>query len=677
MAYPTITERYGSLSATGLAEEVTFGTPVTATTFLPMTGNTMESDPGWFSPTLMHGTRDKQVFNLYGEQQNIGSLDGALFPSNAIQLLVAAIGTDAVTGTVSPYCADEETEILTADGWKTLHQLNAGDEVLTYNHQTGMSEWQPVLEVCVFPAEQRELIRMKGRGHSSLTTPNHRWPVLRRWHMHEGYGPGAYGERRDWATTETLKVGDRIPIAAYCADLPGEAKYTDAFVELMAWFWTEGHIRPSGAVTLVQSMKNADNVERIHSVLRQLFGEPVERIGHDDFDRGRRGLTRKPDAIPRWRWYMDDDKVRWQLNVIAGDLLTFHAPGKVVDRQFLRSLTQAQLDLFIDISMRADNCGPTRLGQRKREMAEAFQFAAILAGHATSLLPRDYKRDGARMWHVTMRRNHRHIAPVNAARGKYSFSIDRVTHDGLVWCPRTPNQTWYARRDGTCYFTGNTHTISQANVLKSLTVEKDLGDYQSLQFAGARVNKLSVKAPVGNSPVSVTADMMAQSVAILTSPTAVSITNELPFVFAEASLTLYTHARAEVTNVQLDIDNGVKATWTYSGNHGPSFLTPVSLHVSGTIDVVWSSLNDSTYGDFSTMQNGTLGALSLAFTHPGMGGYSVTLNCPQVALSKVTSDIKFEDIILSSLAFEASKPLTGGSQYSIQAVVLNGASAGY
>ena len=325
MAYPSITERYGSLSATGLAIESAFGTPITATSFQPMTGNTMESEPGWFSPTLMHGLRDKQVFNLYGEQTNVGSLEGVLMPTNAIQLLVAAIGTDAVTGTGAPY----------------------------------------------------------------------------------------------------------------------------------------------------------------------------------------------------------------------------------------------------------------------------------------------------------------------------------------------------------------THTLSQANTLKSLTVEKDLGNFQSLQFAGARVNKLSIKAPVGNEPVMVSADMMAQSAAILGSPTAVTITNELPFVFSEASLTLMTHARADVTSVNLDIDNGIKATYTYSGQHGPSFLTPVSLHVSGTIDVVWSSLNDSTYGDYSTMQAGTLGALSLGFTHPGGGGFSVTLNCPQVALSKYANDVKFDDVVMSSLTFEASRPLSGGSQYSIQGVVLNGASAAY
>lgn len=325
MPYPTVVERPGSLSATGLAKEVSFGVPVAATQFLPMTDNTMEVDPGWFSPPVMQGVRDKQIYNMYGEAKFSGSVTGPLFPSNAIELLVASIGTDAVTGTVSPY----------------------------------------------------------------------------------------------------------------------------------------------------------------------------------------------------------------------------------------------------------------------------------------------------------------------------------------------------------------THTISQSNTLPSLTVEKNLGGYQSLQFAGCRVNKTSIKCATGNQPVEISTDLMGQSVAILSSPTAVTVINEIPFVFAEASVTLGGNARADVTSVHLDIENGVKDTWTFSGNHGPSFLTPVTVHVTGTIDVVWSSLNAATYGDFNTMQNGTLGTLSVAFTHPGASGFSVTLSCPQVALSKFGSTVKLEDVVMSSFTFEASRPLTGGSQYTIQAVVLNGQSTGY
>src|ERR1700728_5403720 len=100
LAYPTgITERPGSLSDTGFAVETAgFGVAETATTFLPMMSNGMEYDPGWLSPTLMMGMRDKQVYNLQGEAKNIGSVEGPMYPSNAVPLIVAAIGTDAVTG---------------------------------------------------------------------------------------------------------------------------------------------------------------------------------------------------------------------------------------------------------------------------------------------------------------------------------------------------------------------------------------------------------------------------------------------------------------------------------------------------------------------------------------------------------------------------------------------------
>lgn len=218
-----------------------------------------------------------------------------------------------------------------------------------------------------------------------------------------------------------------------------------------------------------------------------------------------------------------------------------------------------------------------------------------------------------------------------------------------------------------------THTLSQANTLPSLTVEKNIGGYQSLTFAGCRVGKLSIKAPVGSEPVSMTADLTGQSVAVTTTPTAVSLVNEMPFSFAEASLSLGGNARADVTNVTIEIDNGLKETYTYSGNHGPSFITPVTLKCSGTFDVVWSSLNASVYGDFTTMINETLGALSVAFSHAG--GNSVTFSFPQVALAKVAPDIKMEDVVMSTIAWEASRAVTPG--YTMQAVVVNGASVTY
>lgn len=399
MAYPTITERYGSLSATGLAKETTFGTPVAATTFLPMAGNTMEEDIGWFAPHLMQGVRDYQVYNLQGEAHYTGAIDGPLFPSNAMALLVASIGQDAAPGQGVVGTAGSGSTTLAGS-------VSAGASSITVASATGFSTNQ-IVQIDV---------------NSGTTT-----------------------------TSECRKI------------------------------------------------------------------------------------------------------------TVSGTTFTLDQP-----------LTYAH------------NSGVAVIGV---------------------------------------------VAPF-------------------------------------------THTISQQNTLPSLTVEKNLGSFQSLQFAGCRVNKFDLKAPVGNEAVNLTADIMGQSVTTLSSPTAISVTNELPFVFSEASVSVFGTARTDASNVNISIENGLKETYTYSGNHGPSFLTPVTLHVSGSFDVVWSSLTDSTYGDWTKIHNQTLGALTFSLTHPASGG-TITISLPQVVLSKFANDLKMEDVIMSSLSFEASRPLTGASQYTVQATVVN------
>ena len=400
MAYPTITERYGSLSATGIAKEVTFGTPVAATAWLPMTGNTMETDPGWFSPEVMEATRDLHVYNLYGQAHYTGAIDGPFFPDNAAELLTASVGMDA----------------------------------------------QP------------------------------------------GYGvTGATG-----SGTTTLAAGSAANATALT--LTANASFTNGQV-------IQVDVNNTATPTTAECVK-----------------------------------------------------------IVSGG------------------------------------------GTTSIVVTPALTYA-----HSTS-------------------------APVKGVVAPY------------------------------------THTFIQTNGLASLTVEKNLGGFQSLQFAGCKVGKLSIKAPATSEAVSVTYDVTGQSAAILTSPTAVSILADVPFVFAEATLTLFSNARNDVSSVQIDIDNGLKETYTYSGQHGPSFITPVTVTASGTIAVVWSSLNSGTYGDYSSMVNGTLGSLAWTCTHP-VNNESITITLPQVVLSKYGNDVKMTDVIMSNLTFEATKSLSAG--YTIQATLVN------
>jgi hypothetical protein len=359
------------------------------------------------------------------------------------------------------FCADEETEILTDHGWRGYRDVRERDTVLTLNHETGLSEWQPVAAVSVFPALSREMLSIESRSHSSLTTLNHRWAVERP-HYRHGRGSGA-GTRKDvagfdrvFATSETLQWEDRIPIAADCADLPEQPKYTDALVEAVAWFWTEGHIQkadgitPGRNVTICQSTAATGNCDRIRSALTRAFG-----LDNGPFPR----MGRHPDPTPRWRESARPARrlTEFFLNAAAGSIVQEHAPGRVPSHAFLLSLTKAQLALFIETSMLADNSGAHSLAQKDPAAAEAFQFACILAGHATSLKPnvtvsqdrggRDYQMQNVRI------RSQRNFRPLKGKPGH--GKPQRVTYSGEVWCPTTANGTWLARRRGSVYFTGN------------------------------------------------------------------------------------------------------------------------------------------------------------------------------------------------------------------------------
>src|SRR5579859_108109 len=291
----TVVERYGSLSATGVAKETTFGTPVAASVFVPMTGNNLELDPGLFSPKVMFGQRDVNTFPLYGQYKNAGSLNFPLFPTQGINLLAGAIGADAAAG-------------------------------------NGVT----------------------GTGSASPNTLN--------------------GATIAGATTVTLTSA-----TGYTAN---------AFIQV--------DVNASGPTTTAE-------VRKIVSV----------------------------------------------------------------------STNTLTLD------------------------------TALTYAHA------------------------------NGAATK------------VVTAPFT-------------------HTITQATTLPSFTVEKNLGNFESLQFAGARINKFDMQVQNGNSEVACAVDLMAKSSAVLATPTAITVVNELPYVFAECTTSFNSQTISQTTNAEVTIENGLKDTFTFN-----------------------------------------------------------------------------------------------------------------
>ncbi|MFY7064259.1 N-acetylmuramoyl-L-alanine amidase [Nocardiopsis changdeensis] len=331
------------------------------------------------------------------------------------------------------YCVDEDTQILTEDGWRPFDAIAPGDLVLTLDHTTGLSRWQPLLAVNVFPAVPRELLLMEGRGHSSLSTPGHRWPVERRTgRPGRDPRPGS-GFAPAWTTSGELTVRDRIRTAAPCADLPGRAKWSDALVELVAWAWS---VPGPGTVVRRPLRRGTEDAARVRALLHGLFGAAAA------------GAPERPDAVAWWEEHTSAEAV-FRLSAGAEGALAEQMPGGVPSHGFLRSLTRAQLDLFLRVVMASAGRDDRFLDRPDEAGAEAFRFAAVLAGRTASV--RGVPLGG---WRVELSAEQTFSPRAVAARTD-GFTVERVRHTGRIWCPTTPDGTWLARRAGTAYFTGN------------------------------------------------------------------------------------------------------------------------------------------------------------------------------------------------------------------------------
>jgi hypothetical protein len=377
------------------------------------------------------------------------------------------------------YCVDEETEILTQNGWLKHNELKEGDIALTLNHNTGLSEWQPVEKINRFYQENTESVLIDGHKHSSLTTLNHKWPVLSRVMI-----KGKYTRIREWATSEELK-SKHILIGGAKHKHQNRKVWSDAFVELVAWFWTEGEIGNKGinrtpTTIISQSItSNPENVDRITKVLTELYGKPVS--GNLSTGSRWKGIKR-----PRWRKCQRNgrDEVTFRLNIIASADLLKVAPNKIVTREFILQLTESQLELFINISNKGDGHyskieeGTLIVSQKNPLALDALELAAILVGYRTS---RHKKPSITR----TKTQGTYYMDQLYISRKPYIWldtSIPRkVLHTGLVWCPTTSNSSWLARRKGYVYYTGNSNDPAKlATVFVGKVMEVEFNETEDL-----------------------------------------------------------------------------------------------------------------------------------------------------------------------------------------------------
>lgn len=353
--------------------------------------------------------------------------------------------TPAKIWIVAP-CVDEKTEALTKRGWLKYNELKDGDNILTLN-KDGKAEWQKCLGVGIYNRKGL-MISRKTRGHDSLTTVNHKWLV--------GYttsNTGGKPRTLGYRFTKKFKNNEYILGATDVLNLPKKKSISDSLVELVGWYWTEGSDNGNG---INISQNRGIKADRIRNALTKLWGSPQDKGNHI-----------KPD-YPAWtdwkKQYKDEnnDNGVFYINSIGSKIIRDIAPDKVISNDFINLLTKEQLELLLEVSIMADGHKRERITennvkhvervifQKRKDRLEQLQIVSQLAGYESTLL---FSKKG-NIWILSIFSRNKHWLGQGDKRKE-------VYYDGVVWCPRTPNATWLARRNGTVYFTGNSYELTQ------------------------------------------------------------------------------------------------------------------------------------------------------------------------------------------------------------------------
>lgn len=326
------------------------------------------------------------------------------------------------------YCADPSTEVLSRRGWLTYDQLQVGDLVYSVNVETGKAQWSPVREVFA-KRYTGEMVSIEGRSFSALVTSNHRWAVTNKGRT--ARGDDSLVVKR----THSLARHDQIPLIRF-----SESQGTDDdhdFAALVGWVVTDGTYQKPGngqRVIINQSVTaNPEKVAQIKGILERLggaFGFMVQ---------GSQGHFRFSGDLAR--------RVRAA------------APDKKLTLDYIESLTHKARGALYEALIDGDGTrsgGREEFGSNSAEQAGIFAALCARLGVATTTAVRNLSASEINGRQVSATTMHY----VTARKSRYTKLADcrttAVQYDDIVWCPVTDTGTWYARRNGRTYFTGNT-----------------------------------------------------------------------------------------------------------------------------------------------------------------------------------------------------------------------------
>jgi radical SAM protein with 4Fe4S-binding SPASM domain len=346
---------------------------------------------------------------------------------------------NGLSGCVNRKCFDEETEILTRDGWKAFDEASLEDEVATLDQKTHELEWQQPTDKQAYVYDG-EMLEFSSKAYDLKVTPDHSMYVS----PHEEYGFQREEAERtadrsaaarfktdaswDAERRETYEI-DTVTADYQCGDalLNVESVEMDDWLEFLGWFISEG------------SCGIYDDVHKI--TIRQQDGGALDRIY---------GVCERMGFNPK---RYDDTSIQLCSKQLVNELSPLGKAHEKYVPQYVKELPPEQIEIFLNSLWEGDGHkgnGGDKYYTTSKQLADDVQELLLKLGD-TGRLYTDKREGPDGNWKT------RHIVSwiTHSCDPHLTGDVDRVDYNGMVYDFTVPNHTLFVRRNGKPVWTGN------------------------------------------------------------------------------------------------------------------------------------------------------------------------------------------------------------------------------
>lgn len=334
--------------------------------------------------------------------------------------------TDLILGATSSNhgCFDEETELLTSDGWKFIKDCDEQTVFATINPETHNVEYQ--LPIKIYKENYKgKMLEYENKGVSFKTTPNHRF-------VYKGSNSNI------WNIDELPDFREIDMLCAGFNDLLYSDELTDEEVKLIAWCLTDAHRNKYGCWRFFQSEPNN---ERLEDLLNH-FGFKFNKSNVGDVN----GVNK--DGKGRKTAYTYDLNKEDSLKI--DELCDSHVqiPESIFD------LDKRQFDIFLKEVVFCDGSFDkgSYVVYKSKEFLDQLQILCTKNGYRTIL--KEYRPTHWRLY-CNPKRNSTRVVLTD---------VEEVDYDGLIFCATMENDTLISRRNGKVLITGNSRAYKEFNM---------------------------------------------------------------------------------------------------------------------------------------------------------------------------------------------------------------------